>query len=59
MISFREQDVVGSVDEMIVGECLEKFCSFEVMVRPSPRRLRLTRPVNSHVLRMTLPERVP
>ena len=59
MISFGEQDLVGSIDEVIVRECLEKFYSLQVMVVPSPRWLRLAWPVNGHILCMAFPERVP
>src|SRR5438132_2949054 len=59
VIVLLEQDLVGSIYQMVIGKSLEEFYSFQVMVTPSPSRFGLTGPVDGDVLSMTLSEGLP
>ena len=59
MVAVRKQDLVRSVDQVVVGEGLEKFNGLEVVVVASPRGRSPARPIHGDVLGVTLSEGLP
>src|SRR6266568_971942 len=59
VVSFRKEDLVRAVDEVVVREGLEEFSGFHVMVVPSPRGWGPAGPVHGDILSVTLPKSLP
>src|SRR3989441_9526576 len=56
LVAVREQDLVGPVDQVVVGERLEEFFGLGLMVGSPSGRVRLSRPVHGRVRGVALPE---
>src|SRR5437867_4618130 len=59
MVTFREHDLVGPVDQVVVGKRLEEFLGLGLMVGPAASRFRLPWPVHGRVRGVSLPEYLP
>src|SRR5215472_13420713 len=59
VVALTEEDLVGIVDEMVVGEGLEELDRFQIMVVASHGRRRTTWPVNSDGFCVPFSESVP
>src|SRR5437879_924342 len=59
MVAVCKQDLVRSVDQMVVREGLEKLNGLKVVVAPSPRRRSAARPVHGDILGVTFSEGLP
>src|SRR5437870_13332343 len=59
MVTIREENLVGPVNQVVVREGLEEFLGLGLMVRPAASRFRLPWPVHGRVRGVSLPEYLP
>src|SRR5438093_1175912 len=59
MVTIREENLVGPVDQVVVREGLEEFLGLGLMVGAAASRFRLPRPVHGRVRGVSLPEYLP